>query len=537
MDATQVLLRPWEEDFELPESFNMVNLLLERHLEGGRGDNTAIIFQDDEISYGQLGRMTNKIGNGLRDLGVKPGERVIILLYDRPEFVALFLGAMKIGAVPVPINVLATTKDHSYFINDSQATTIVMENEFHEKLASFLSDAESIKNVVVYGEPVEGTIDLSQLTNDADDQLDLYPTSKYDHSYWLYTSGTTGFPKGVVHLHKDLVYAVETWGHHVVDFKPEDRVFCMSKLFFSYGLNFSLYLTLYYGASMILNPDRPLPETILSMIERYRPTGLFSVPTAYGQMLNHLEKSGHTPDLSSLRFCISAGEALPGSLFKRWRDRFGIEILDGIGSSEVAWVHISNRPGSVKENSSGLPLPGYTIDVRDELGKPVAPCEVGELWVKSETLFNCYWNHPEKSAETLVDGWMKTGDTGYLDADGYFFFSARANDTMKVSGIWMSPLEVENALLSHPAVAECAVVGFDDDMGLTKPKGFVVLKGDYEPGDALVKELQVHVKQNLAPHKYPRVIDFVDDLPKTSTGKIQRFKLREAPSIPDTCTP
>ncbi len=530
MDATQVLLRPWEEDFELPDTFNMVSLLLERHLEGGRQDKTAIVFQDHEITYGQLGRMVNKIGNGLRGLGVQPGDRVIILLNDRPEFMALFLGAMKIGAVPVPINVLATTKDHSYFIADSQATTIVMEREFHEKLASFLSKAEHIKNVVVNGESIKGTVDLAQLIDDAGDQLDIHPTSKTDHSYWLYTSGTTGFPKGVIHLHKDLVYAVETWGQHVVGFTPEDRVFCMSKLFFSYGLNYSLYLPLYYGASMILNPDRPTPETILSIIEKQRPTGLFSVPTAYGQMLNHLEKSDDNPDLTCLRFCISAGEALPGSLFRRWRDRFGIEIFDGLGSSEASFIFISNRPGKVKESASGTPLPGYTVDVRDEFGNSVAPCEVGELWMKSNTIFHGYWNQPEKTAETLVDGWMKTGDMGHLDTDGYFFFSSRANDTMKVSGIWMSPLEVENALLSHPAVAECAVVGWEDAMGLIKPKGFVSLKGDYEPSDALVKELQMHVKQNLAPHKYPRVIEFLDDLPKTATGKIQRYKLREASS-------
>jgi acyl-coenzyme A synthetase/AMP-(fatty) acid ligase len=252
-------------------------------------------------------------------------------------------------------------------------------------------------------------------------------------------------------------------------------------------------------------------------------------------MLNYLEESDANPDLTCLRFCISAGEALPGSLFKRWRDRFGIEIFDGLGSSEAGFIFISNRPGKIKESASGTPLPGYTIDVRDEFGKPVAPCEVGELWMKSNTIFHGYWNQPEKTAETLVDGWMKTGDTGYLDADGFFFFSARANDTMKVSGIWMSPLEVENALLSHPAVAECAVVGHEDAMGLVKPKGFVTLKGGYEPSDALVKALQVHVKQNLAPHKYPRVIEFVDDLPKTSTGKIQRYKLREAPQVPDTC--
>ena len=536
MDAKEYALRPWESGFELPESFNMVGLLLERHLEGSYAERTAVVFQDDAVTYRQLGRMTNTIGNGLIHLGVEPGDRVIILLHDRPEFIALFLAAMKIGAVPVPINMLATTNDLEYFIRDSQAAAIVMESEFHEKLKHFLTDVPHIKTVVIHGAPIPGTADLAQLIGSGADRLEVYPTAKTDPSYWLYTSGTTGRPKGVIHLHKDLVYAVETWGRHVVDFQRDDRVLCISKLYFSYGLNNALYLPLYYGASVILNPDRPLPETVMDLIERHRPTGLFSVPTAYGQTLNYLETSGRKPDLSCLRFCVSAGEALPGSIFQRWQDQFGIEILDGLGSSEASFIYICNRPGKVKENASGQALPGYIIEVRDEQCRCLPPCEVGELWVKSNTLFSVYWNQPQKSAETLVDGWMRTGDMGYLDADGYFFYTARANDTMKVSGIWVSPLEVENALLSHPAVAECAVVGMEDGMGLTKPKGFVALKHGYQPSDDLADTLKRHVKDKLAPYKYPRSIEFVDELPKTATGKIQRFKLRQSSSPPGTCS-
>jgi benzoate-CoA ligase family protein len=535
MEEKRFLLRPWENNFDLPSSFNMVSLLLERHLTGDHAKSPAIIFQDEKITYGQLGRMANKVGNGLMQLGIKPGDRVILLLHDRPEFMAVFLGAMKIGAVPVPINMLATQHDLEYFITDSQATAVVIENEIHEKLKEFLEGISGLKALVTHGDPVQGTVDLNSLIMNSSDLLDVYPTDKNDPSYWLYTSGTTGRPKGVIHLHKDLVYAVETWGKHVVDFKKEDCVFCSSKMFFSYGLNYSLYLPLYYGASVVLNPDRPVPETLMRMIERYRPTGLFSVPTAYGQMLNYFESSGKKPDLSSVRFCISAGEALPGSLLRRWKDLFGIEIFDGLGSSEVSFIFVSNRPGQVKENSSGKVLPGYTLEVRDQQRNSIPPCEIGDLWVKSETLFNCYWNDPQKSAETLVDGWMKTGDMGYQDTDGCFFYTGRANDTMKVSGIWVSPLEVENALLSHPAVAECAVVGMEDAMGLIKPKAFVVLKEGQQSGDELVKNLQVFVKQNLTPHKYPRVIEFVDDLPKTSTGKIQRYKLRELTETRTTC--
>ena len=529
MDEKELMLHPWESQFKLPDTFNMVSLLLERHLKGEDADRTAIIFQDQKTTYGQLGAMTNKVGNGLIQQGIKPGDRVIILLYDRPEFMASFLGIMKIGAVPVPINMLATTSDLEFFIKDSQAVALIMENDIYDKLKNYLAENRNFKCLITHGLKAEGTLDLSDMIRNGSGQLDIYPTSKNDPSYWLYTSGTTGNPKGVIHLHKDLVYAVETWGRHVINFTRDDCVFCTSKLFFSYGLNFSLYLPLYYGASVVLNPDRPVPETVMAMIEHYKPTGLFSVPTAYGQMINYLEERGKKPDMGSLRFCNSAGEALPGSLFQKWKALFGIEILDGLGSSEASFIFISNRPGKVRENSSGQVLPGYTIEVRDAQRQPIPAGELGDLWIKGEAIFNAYWNHPEKTAETLVNGWMKTGDMGYLDETGYFFFSARGNDTMKVSGIWVSPLEVENALLAHPAVAECAVVGMEDAMGLIKPKAFVVLKKGHQASEELVKALQLHVKQNLTPHKYPRVIDFVDELPKTSTGKIQRYKLREQP--------
>ncbi|GAB6908624.1 Benzoate--CoA ligase [Desulfosarcina cetonica] len=529
MIGNDLMLHPWESGFKLPDTFNMVSLLLERHLAGPQSERSAIIHKNETISYGELGCMANRIGNGLRQLGVAPGDRVILLLHDRPEFIALFLGAMKIGAVPVPINMLATAEDLDYFINDSQAAVVVVESELHTRLTPIIADAAHLKTVVVHGAAVPGTTELSQMMKDASDQLDVYPTAKTDHSYWLYTSGTTGRPKGVVHYHKDLVHAVEAWGQHVVQFTPEDRVLCSSKLFFSYGLNNALYLPLYYGASVILNPDRPLPEVILGLIEKHRPTGFFSVPTAYGQILNYLEAINQAPDLSSLRFCISAGEALPGSLFQRWKKKFDIDILDGLGSSEAGFIYISNRPGIVKENASGLALPGYAIEVRDELGKPLPAGELGELYVSSQTLFAEYWQKPDKTAETLVNGWMKTGDMGHIDAEGYFFYSARANDSMKVSGIWVSPLEVENALLSHPSVAECAVVAMQDAMDLIKPKAFVALKSGHTPSDDLGEALKRHVKEKLAPYKYPRVIEFVDDLPKTATGKIQRFKLRERP--------
>jgi benzoate-CoA ligase len=384
-----------------------------------------------------------------------------------------------------------------------------------------------LKQVVVREGESGARHSLKEVAAAGSDDLEVFPTRALDHSYWLYTSGTTGQPKGVIHLHKDLVYAVETWGKHVVDFKPEDVVYCVSRLFFSYGLNNGLYLPLYYGGAVVLSPERPLPQTVIEVVEKYRPSMLFSVPTAYGQLLNYLEEKKVTPDFSSLRACISAGEALPGPLYDRWQERFGLEALDGIGSSEVSFIYICNQPGKVRRNSSGLLLPGYQARILDEKGAPVEPGEVGDLWVKSQTLAAGYWNKPDRTAQTFVDGWMKTGDRFHQDKDGYFFYFGRADDAMKVSGIWVSPLEVEEVLLAHPAVAECAIVGHNDDMGLLKPKAFVTLKAGFEPSAELTKELQTFVKEKLAPYKYPRWIEYLDDLPKTSTGKIQRFKLRQ----------
>jgi benzoate-CoA ligase len=526
MSLEGIELRPWEPGFTLPEQFNMVSLLLDRHLGPESAGQPVIHFEGKSVTYGELGQLANRVGNGLASLGVSPGDRVVIMLYDSPDFMAVFLGAMKIGAVPVPVNILAMAKDLAYFVTDSGAAAVVIEPDLLSKLESVQDQCTELKHVLVRGPEAGKHTSLEKLAAEASPELAAYPTKALDHSYWLYTSGTTGQPKGVVHLHKDLVYAVETWGRHVMDFQAEDRVYCVSKLFFSYGLNNGLYLPLYFGASVILCQDRPVPETVLKTIADYKPTVFFSVPTSYAQVLNYLEESGEQPDISSLRACISAGEALPAPLFKRWKDRFGLDILDGLGSSEVSFIYFCNRPGAVRPGSSGTLLPGYQAKIADELGNELSTGETGDLWVKSQTLAKEYWNKPEKTAETFRDGWMKTGDRGHIDEDGYFHYFGRADDSLKVSGIWVSPLEVEAALLEHPGVAECAVVGKADDQGLIKPKAFVTLKGGAKPGDEMSAELKKHVKERIAPYKYPRWFEYVDDLPKTSTGKIQRFKLR-----------
>ncbi|WP_300464145.1 benzoate-CoA ligase family protein [Desulfobacula sp.] len=526
MTFKNIEIQPWQSHFTLPDQFNMETLLLERHIDNGRGNNIAIYCGDEEITYHQLGELTNKAGNGMTKLGLKPHQRVILLLHDSPTFFSTFLGVMKVGAVPVPINVMATSEDLAYFINDSKAAFVVVEQELLNKLEPILEDCPELQKVVVKGSTA-GHTSFEEMIQIASSKLSVYPTKQNDQSYWLYTSGTTGQPKGVVHLHRDLAYAVEPWGHNVVGFTPEDTVYCISRLFFSYGLNNGLYLPLYYGGSVILTEDRPLPENITKILKRYRPTLFFSVPTSYGQLLNYLEEKKIDLDLNSLRHCMSAGEALPAPLYERWLNRFGIEILDGIGSSEVGWVYIANRPGKVKKKSCGTPLPGYKVEVRDEDGNKLSNGEEGELWVSSNTLASCYWNKPDKTADTFQDGWMKTGDRIRVDKKGYVYYAGRSDDALKVGGIWVSPLEVEEALLEHTAVAECAVVPQKDEMGLIKPKAFVNLKNGYEQNEAFIAELKAFVKQRLAPYKYPRWVEIVEEIPKTSTGKIQRYMLRK----------
>lgn len=519
-------LEPWTDGFQLPDTFNMVTLLLERHLDSARQEATALVTPEGKKSYGELGRLTNRVGNLLLASGIGRGDRVVLLLHDSPWFVAVFLGAMKIGAVPIPCNVMATPKDWEYFLTDSRAKGLVAEGEFQPRLKEILGKCPEISATLIRGTAGPGETDLEAGCADLPETLEVCPTSPLDHSYWLYTSGTTGRPKGVIHLHRDLVYAVETWGRHVVDFTPADRVYCVSRLFFSYGLNNGLYLPLYFGGQVILAPERPLPETVVRLVEEFSPSLLFSVPTSYGQVLNHLEETSAKPDFSSLRACISAGEALPATLYHRWRDSFGLEILDGLGSSEVGFIYISNRPGRVRPNSSGRLLPGYQARLLDEAGREVPTGEVGNLWVKSLTLAAGYWNRPNRTEETFVDGWMQTGDRCYRDEEGFYHYFGRADDSLKVGGIWVSPLEVEAALLEHPAVSECAVVGRRDEMDLVKPQAFIVLKAGWESGQELARELQQSIKSRLAPYKYPRWIEFLDDLPKTTTGKVQRYKLR-----------
>lgn len=510
----------------VPDEFNMAAVLVDRHLQEGRGERIAIYAGDRQLTYWELAALVNRTGNGLASLGLATGDRVVLLLADSPEFLATFLGAMKIGAVPVPINVLATTEDLIYYLNDSRARAVVTGVDCLQRLEDAAPQLRYLRHVILVGDGEHPHAhSFARLVEGQSVELAAAATTKDDPAYWLYSSGTTGRPKGVVHLHQDMVYCTQAYAHHVVALTVDDVSYSASKLFFSYGLVNSLYLPLWSGGAVVLSPDRPEPATILATIERYRPTLFYSVPTSYGQIIRELENREPRPDLGSLRLCVSAGEALPAPLCTRWRELTGVEILDGVGSTEVGYIFLSNRPGRSRPGASGEIIPGYQARLVDEDGQQVPAGEVGDLWVCGRSTAARYWNQHERSKATFVGDWMKTGDKYYRDDDGYYVYSGRSDDMLKVSGLWVSPMEVEAALLSHAAVAEAAVVGALDDAGLIKPRAFVVLH-EAEPSPELGLELQDWVKGHLAPYKYPRTVEFVTELPKTATGKIQRYRLR-----------
>lgn len=523
MQLEDVSMRPWEKNFSLPATFNMVSLLLDRHIEQGRGARVAIHCPDRKVTYREVYELTNRAGNAFSGLGLKKGDRVMMMMYDSPEFVAVYLGAMKIGAIPIPINILSTASDLEYFLQDSRASLLVVEKDLFETVKGIVL-SDDIK-VVTRGQAGECPV-LSQILAAASPSLEMCQTDATDHSYWLYSSGTTGRPKGIVHLHKDMVYSMYVYGH-LIGYTPDDISYGAPKLFFSYGLNMGIYLPFLYCASVVLVEDRPLPASVLDNLQKYKPTKFFSVPTSYAQLLQYIEEGGIDPDLSSLRICVSAGEALPAVIYKRWLDRFHVEILDGLGSTEVSMIFITSLPGDVKIGRCGKLLPGYEAKLIDEIGKDVPQGTVGDLWIRGKSVTPGYWNKPEQNRKTFRDGWIKTGDCCILDGQGYFLHCGRSEDTLKVSGMWVSPLEVESVLMEHDAVAQCAVVAKRDENDLVKIKAVVVPKNGYTSDDNLVKELQNFVKSRLAPYKYPRWVEFADRLPVTATGKVQRYKLRE----------
>ena len=512
---------------QVPDVFNAAAEFVDRHIKGGRADRIALHYGGRRFTYGQVAEMANRVGNALRDLGVEMENRVLLLLYDSPEFAAGFFGAMKIGAVPVPVNTMMRPQDYEYFLNDSRAKVLVAHRPLWDEVAKVRDRLKYLKHVVIVGEPEAGQQAFDQWIAHASAALEPAPTTKDDAAFWLYSSGSTGFPKAAVHLQHDMVYCAELYARPILGIGPDDITFSAAKLFFAYGLGNNLYFPFRVGASAVLYPGRPLPETMFEVITREQPTIFFGVPTLYAAMLAMRDAEAKY-DLSSLRLCVSAGESLPPELYNRWKERFGIEILDGIGTTEILHIFISNQAGRVRPGSSGRVVPGYEAMIVDEEGYPVKPGQIGNLMVKGGSTCAYYWNQHDKTKQTIKGEWIITGDKYCQDEDGYYWYAGRSDDMLKVGGIWVSPIEVENTLVQHPAVLEAAVVGHEDDDRLVKPKAFVVLKEGHAASPALEDELKGFVKDRIAPYKYPRWIAFVPELPRTATGKIQRFKLRQA---------
>ncbi|MFZ5647275.1 MAG: benzoate-CoA ligase family protein [Bacillota bacterium] len=515
-----------EQQINFPERFNAAEHFVDRNVDLGFGGKTAIYFGDERITYREVMENVNRTGNALLSLGVGLEDRVMLLLPDSPEFVYSFFGAMKIGAVPIPTNTMLKPSDYRYLLNDSRAKILVVSRDLLPNITGIAADLLYLKQIILAGEPEDGTIDFYDLIKKSSTVLTAAKTSPDDTAFWLYSSGTTGFPKGAVHLHHDMIYCAENYAKGVLDIRESDITFSVAKLFFAYGLGNGLYFSFHVGASTVLTPQRPVPEHVFEVVTRYRPTLFFGVPTSYAALLQ-VDDAEKKYDLGSIRYCVSAGEALPSAIYLQWKEKFGLEILDGIGSTEILHIFISNRPGMAKPGSSGLMVPGYEAKIVDYDGNPVARGLVGTLMVKGDSIAAYYWNKHKKTKETFIGEWINTGDQYYQDEDGYFWHVGRGDDMIKAGGIWVSPVEVENALMSHPAVLECGVVGSPDDDGLYKPKAYVVFKSGVKATEVLLDELKIFVKSSIAPYKYPRWIEPVQELPKTATGKIQRYKLRE----------
>jgi len=507
---------------ELPEIYNAATTFVDENIRRGRSAKTAIYYQDQEFSYQHVFESVNRTGNAFKGLGLDLEERIILVLPDCPEFAFCFFGAIKIGAVPIPVNPWMKGRDYAYLLQDSRARILVIHESALSEVASVLERSPYLKHVVVVGKPSGKTLAYETLIAKASSTLDPEPTNRDDVAFWMYTSGSTGSPKGVVHLEHDMITITDLFVDPVLGMSEDDRCFSASKLFFAYGLGNSLYFPFRFGAASVLWPERPDPEKILHVIEKYRPTFFFSVPTLYNRLLRVEKKY----DLSSLRICLSSGEPLPPSLFHEWKNRFGLELLDVVGSTEATHDFLANRPGKARPGSSGEVTPAFTAKIVDDEGREVSVGEVGHLLVKGEANSPYYWNKHAQTKRTMLGEWLKTGDTYYRDEEGYYYYCGRSDDMLKVGGMWVSPIEVENTLLEHPAVLEVAVTGQTDHDGLVKPKATIVLKSEYQPSEQLKGELQALVREKLTPNKYPRWVEFVDDLPKTVTGKIQRFKLR-----------
>jgi benzoate-CoA ligase len=507
----------------IPRKYNAAADLLGRNLVAGRGDKLAYIDDYGTCSYAELDRRSSSFANVLQELGVQPEQRILLCLHDTIDFPTVFLGAIKAGVVPVAVNTLLTGGDYDYMLADSRAQIAVVSAALLPLFEPLRHKSPHLKRILVSHGPT-GPDALTPLIAAAPTDFPVAPTSCDEPCFWLYSSGSTGAPKGTVHVHASMIQTAELYARPVLGIEEGDVVFSAAKLFFAYGLGNALSFPMSVGATTVLMAERPTPPAVFQRLRAHRPTIFCGVPTLYAAML----ASGELPAREELRLrrCPSAGEALPEEIGKRWNRHFGVDILDGIGSTEMLHIFLSNRPGNVRYGTTGTPVPGYEVRLIDDEGLPAAPGVPGELQVNGPSAAAMYWNNRDKSRSTFIGSWTRSGDKYTRTEDGYYVYCGRSDDMLKVSGIYVSPAEVEAALVTHESVLEAAVVGREDSDRLIKPAAYVVLRPGHVGTPELAERLKAHVKGLLAPHKYPRWFEFIDELPKTATGKIQRFKLR-----------
>jgi benzoate-CoA ligase family protein len=502
----------------LPREYNAAVDFIDRHLAEGRGSKRAFVDDERSLTYAELADAVARAGSALLALRVEPEQRVALCMLDTVDFPCVFWGAIKAGIVPIPLNTLLTTRDYAFMLKDSRARVLVVSDALFDKIAPAAAISPALRRVIKSSE-------LPELLASACPALEPAPTCGDDVAFWLYSSGSTGTPKGAIHLHSHLVQTANLYGRGVLGVREDDVLFSAAKLFFAYGLGNAMTFPLHAGASAVLMAERPTPAAVMRTMKTHQPTLFGGVPTLFAAILAD-PSLGPAAGSGRLRASISAGEALPRHVGERWRERFGTDILDGIGSTEMLHIFLSNRHGDVRYGTSGKPVRGYELKLLDEGGEPVGDGEAGALWVRGPSACVAYWNQREKSLATFQGEWTRTGDRYVRGSDGYYTYVGRDDDMLKVGGIWVSPFEVESALAAHDAVLEAAVVGHPDEQGLVKPRAFVIPKTKESATEELAAELKAFVKERLAPYKYPRWILFVDELPKTATGKIQRYKLR-----------
>ena len=519
-------------DIQYSPVFNVAVPMIDRHLENNRGAYTAIINTDAtesadiKITYQQLAERVNQCGNLLRSFDSQPGDRILMVVKDCPEFFYIFWGAIKAGLAPVPLNTLLRADDYQFMIEDSGCAGLIYSSEYQDEVATAL-EASSHQPGFIFS--VDGPSGISDLLADHSPILKPAPATADSDCFWLYSSGSTGRPKGTVHRHRDIITTCVYYAEDTLEMTQEDICFSAAKLFFAYGLGNAMTFPMWVGGTAVLSSQRPSPGMTFQIIADHKPTIYFGVPTLYAAQLRALEEDStslSTRNFPSVRCCVSAGEALPADIFRRWQEKTKTLILDGIGSTEALHIFISNTMADHRPGTSGRPVPGYQMKILDDYDEIVAAGEPGSLLIKGDSNSVHYWNNPQKTAETMVDGWLNTGDTYFQDQDGYFVYCGRSDDMLKVGGIWCSPVEIESRLIEHPLVLEAAIVGRPDADELIKPEAFVVLNNAADASESLADDLLKHCQDGLARYKYPRWFNFVEELPKTATGKIQRFKLR-----------